>query len=124
MKCANPLCRNELHYLRGGSLRLLELEGSPESRLQGDGGGFPVCRCTAHYFWLCQECSRSLKLRRWTQDGLVLEARVGHGNAPPPISIVHPEPAVDAEFALYERRTVLKAAGPRRPPLDASRSGS
>lgn len=74
MKCANPNCTNTMLYLRGGVLRLLELEGEPHGRLHGHADGFPVCRPTARYFWLCGHCAKILVVRRWTEQGLMLES--------------------------------------------------
>ena len=75
MKCANPSCTNTLVYLRGGVLRLLEMEAEPHTRLHGHGDGFPVYRPSARYFWLCAECSEKFVMKRWTPDGVVLEPR-------------------------------------------------
>lgn len=110
MKCSNPLCQNHLLYLRGGTLRLLELECSPESRLQEDGITFSVRRRAARYFWLCPECSRILILRRWTQEGIVLESLSHPKGGPPPAWTVTPEPAVDVESILHFRRPVTRTA--------------
>lgn len=110
MKCANPLCQHHLLYLRGGTLRLLELECTSESRLQRDSGGFPVFDRAVRYFWLCPECSRILVLRRWTEDGLVLESQSRPAGKAPPTWTVRPEPAVDAENLLHFRRTFAKPA--------------
>lgn len=103
MKCANPLCQHHLLYLRGGTLRLLELECTPESRLWGEGGSFSVLRHAARYFWLCPECSRILILRRWTQEGIVLESRSHPDGVQPPTWTVIPEPALDVESILHYR---------------------
>ena len=75
MKCANPTCNSTLLYLRGGVLRLLEMETEPARRLQGHGDGFPVCRPSARFFWLCAECARNLVIKRWAAQGLILEWR-------------------------------------------------
>jgi hypothetical protein len=97
MKCANPLCEHRLHYLRGGTLRLLEFENALENRLRGGGGGFPVIQRSARYFWLCSECSGILILRSWTQYGLVLQSRRQPEEASPRTWTVPAEPAVDVE---------------------------
>lgn len=107
MKCANPSCQQQLFYLRGGSLRLLELEIAGNRR-QGDAGDFLVSPRTARYFWLCPECSGKLVLRRWTEEGLVLEARNckgGQGRW-----IVPPNPAVEAGSILHLRAPAAKTA--------------
>lgn len=41
----------------------------------GSDFGFPVCTVAARYFWLCEACTRILRLARWTSAGLILEAR-------------------------------------------------
>lgn len=74
MQCANPKCRVDAHHLENGTLRLLEMEVPPEKRTVGADSGFPVCVVPTRYFWLCAECSRFLKMRRWTSAGLVLES--------------------------------------------------
>lgn len=108
MKCANPNCQNHLHYLRGGSLRLLELESAPHTRLRGEAGGFPVYRSLARYFWLCAECSSFLILRRWTPAGLILESQ--HAGKKPASWTVPPAPAVDADSILHFHRRVARSA--------------
>lgn len=110
MKCANPLCQHHLLYLRGGTLRLLELECAPESRLQGACGSFSVLRHAARYFWLCPECSRILVLRRWTPEGIVLESRSHPPGRPAPAWTVTPEPALDAGSILPFRPPATRTA--------------
>jgi hypothetical protein len=110
MKCANPVCHNHLLYLRGGTLRLLEIERTPGSGDEGEGGGIPERRRAARYFWLCPECSQSLVLRRWTQDGVVLEPRNPSHGAPIPTWTVAPKPAVDAESILHFRPRAIRSA--------------
>lgn len=76
MQCANPDCNQTACDVTSGTLRLLELEVPPEQRIVRSEGGFPVCCVPSRYFWLCDHCSRFLRVRRWTKDGLVLEYRV------------------------------------------------
>lgn len=75
MKCANPDCERSMLYLRGGTLRLLEQECHPASRLRGEGDGFPVYTRPVRFFWLCPECSAKMSVRRWTGERLLLEPR-------------------------------------------------
>lgn len=110
MKCANPLCQHQLHYLRGGTLRLLELEKAADNPLLGAGGGFPVSPRTARYFWLCPECSQFLILRRWTQRGLVLQSRRHPVGASAATWTVSPEPPVDLEVMRSLPATAEKTA--------------
>jgi hypothetical protein len=73
MECANPNCRRDAQILQDGTLRLLEMDMSPEDRLEGSDYGFPVCTVPSRFFWLCAVCSRVLRMKRWTTGGLVLE---------------------------------------------------
>lgn len=107
MNCANPGCRNYLLYLRGGSLRLLELEAT---RSHPHGERFLVVPRTARYFWLCPECSERLVLRRWTEDGLVLEARARGENGPTDRWVVQPRPAVQEDALLHPRAPGARTA--------------
>jgi hypothetical protein len=110
MKCANPECRKSLVYLCGGTLRLLELEGSAAGRLRGEGAGFPVCCQSARYFWLCGECSKTLILKRWTRDGLILESRDSAGRTQIDRWTVEAIPAVRADSVLHFRKPLTKSA--------------
>jgi hypothetical protein len=105
MKCANPVCEHRLHYLRGGTLRLLEFENALENRLRGGSGGFPVFQRTARYFWLCWECSQILVLRSWTQHGLILESRGQPEDASPRTWMVPVAPPMEVQpFRLLPGR--------------------
>lgn len=73
MKCANPECRRDAHDLQHGILRLLEMEVPPEERLEGNDYGFPVCKVPSRFFWLCATCSRILRMKGWTANGVILE---------------------------------------------------
>jgi hypothetical protein len=94
MKCANPSCDNHLHYLRAGTLRLLELEGG-YPKPQDEAGAFSVRSTPARYFWLCGECSLRMTLRRWTIAGVVLESRLSIGRKPVESWTVKARPAVE-----------------------------
>lgn len=73
MQCANPSCCKEALDLQNGTLSLLEMEVPPSERLIRGDCGFPVCAAPSRYFWLCAECSRTLRIRRWTSTGVILE---------------------------------------------------
>ena len=75
MRCANPACRLKSQDLYDGNLRLIELDVAPEGRILGADGGFPICSVPTRYFWLCEECSRVLTIKRWTSTGLIFEPR-------------------------------------------------
>lgn len=75
MKCANPDCRQDAHDLYSGTLRLLELAIPPEERIVRADSGFPVVVVPSRYFWLCTDCSRIWRMKRWTPAGLLLEPK-------------------------------------------------
>ena len=74
MQCINPKCHRNSHDLQSGTLRLLELAIPPEERVVWPKSGFPVVAVPSRYFWLCAQCSRIWKIKRWTPEGLLLEA--------------------------------------------------
>lgn len=110
MKCANPSCTSTLVYLRGGVLRLLEMESTPADRLHGHGDGFPVCRPSARYFWLCGDCARVLELKRWTAQGLILESRPTPHRPQPQSYKVQPTPAVEKSSGMHFRLPSVRTA--------------
>ena len=74
MTCANKDCRVELKYLRGGRLFLMERQQG----LQGF-AATPKSECTVtmrRYFWLCESCSQTYTIRRWTESGTELVPRL------------------------------------------------
>jgi hypothetical protein len=73
MRCVNPECREDAEDLHTGTLRLLELAIPPEERIVRAEGGFPIVVVPSRYFWLCSQCSRVWKMKRWTPAGLLLE---------------------------------------------------
>lgn len=81
MHCVNPECRRDAQDLHAGTLRLLELAIPPEERIVRADSGFPVVVVPSRYFWLCAECSRRWRMKRWTREGLLLEPNLP-GNAP------------------------------------------
>lgn len=74
MRCANPKCNEVMLDASGGTMKLLELDLPPEARVEGSEWGFPVLCAPSRYFWLCDDCSRLYRIRRWTRDGVRLEA--------------------------------------------------
>ena len=77
MQCVNPECCREAQDLYTGTLRLLELAIPPEKRIVRADSGFPVVAVPSRYFWLCSQCSRIWKIKRWTPAGLILEPNPG-----------------------------------------------
>ena len=75
MQCANPDCNLIAQDLLTGTLRLLELDVPPEKRVIRSEWGFPICSVPSKYFWLCGDCSRFLRMKRWMPEGLILEHR-------------------------------------------------
>lgn len=73
MQCVNPQCSRDAHDLQSGTLRLLELAIPPEERIVRADSGFPIVVVPSRYFWLCSQCSRIWKMKRWTRAGLLLE---------------------------------------------------
>ena len=55
-------------------MRLLELAIPPEERVVRPKSGFPIVAVPSRYFWLCSQCSRIWKIKRWKPEGLLLEA--------------------------------------------------
>lgn len=74
MTCANNDCRVELKYLRGGRLFLMERQQT----LPGFAGTLKPERTMTmrRYFWLCESCCQIYTIRRWTENGVELTARV------------------------------------------------
>lgn len=110
MRCANPNCTSTMLYLRGGVLRLLELECAPANRLHGHADGFPVCRPTARYFWLCGDCAKVLVMRRWTPQGLILESLPSTTDAERKIYTVAAVPAVEPSSVMHFRLPAPRSA--------------
>ena len=94
MTCANENCSAELKYLRGGRLFLMErkpsaLTISPEAvacATESRTGSFQIPAMSAsaqnksavvirRYFWLCESCSQTYSIRRWTENGIELVPR-------------------------------------------------
>lgn len=81
MQCANPHCRRPAEDIESGTLKFVEMEVSPEERTIRSDSGFPVCSVPGRFFWLCRQCALTLKIRRWTKAGLVVEERTKDGQA-------------------------------------------
>jgi hypothetical protein len=77
--CANPNCNVLAVNLNTGILRLIELDMPPDKRVVRSDGGFPVCSVPSRYFWLCESCSSSMRIKRWTPDGLTFVQRTNGG---------------------------------------------
>lgn len=110
MRCANPNCTSTMLYLRGGVLRLLELECSPEKRLDGHADGFPVYRPTTRYFWLCGNCAKLLVMKRWTEEGLILESYRSATNPEQKTFTVAAVPAVEPTSVIHFRLPTPRSA--------------
>ncbi len=75
MACANRDCKAELKYLRGGRLFLMERQPNLPSALSSD--QVPPKRPVTmrRYFWLCESCSQTHAIQRWTDAGIELVSR-------------------------------------------------
>ncbi len=81
IQCANPDCKAELKYLRGGRLYLMERETYEKH----DGGPRLVQGQVSvrRYFWLCPTCAEAHTLHRWTERGVELRQRTR-----PPVAVM------------------------------------
>jgi hypothetical protein len=108
MRCVNQECSCGLLDVPGGSVWLMQLEGSRDQPAEGDDNGFSVCTLPTKYFWLCADCSCRFVLSRWTPSGVVLAKnhadthngavrRTWDPNTLSPLS-VHASAQVEGEF--------------------------
>ncbi len=75
MACANKDCKAELKYLRGGRLFLMERQPNLPHLAAYD-PSLPKRPVTMRrYFWLCEACSHTYVIRRWTEAGIELVFR-------------------------------------------------
>lgn len=69
-KCANPSCNEPFHYFRTGKIYLIDapVANSPlnEKRMH-------------EYFWLCGECSRSMRVALDQNGAVIVESDVPAG---------------------------------------------
>lgn len=100
MHCANPECGRAADNIRFGTLRLLEMDVRPDERITGSDAGFPVCSVPSRYFWLCEECSKTLSIRKWTAAGIVLAPR----NFEIPFLAVRPVTPASAKTVVQRSR--------------------
>ncbi len=68
--CANPECKEPLHYLRDGRIFVFEVPGA---RIGADG---KRVRRTEHY-WLCEKCASSMTLAYSPDRGLLFQDKAG-----------------------------------------------
>ena len=66
MRCANPECRIESAYLRGGTLHWIE---EVESAMSGSRGRF---------IWLCNRCAPMFVVQNWRPPGERLRSCAMH----------------------------------------------
>jgi len=55
-KCANPACSRPFHYFRSGKIYLIDAAASNGTFRPSNGSR------GMEYFWLCGECSRSMRV--------------------------------------------------------------
>lgn len=104
MQCVNPQCGRNAHNLHTGTLRLLELAIPPEERIVRADSGFPIVVVPSRYFWLCAQCSRIWRMKRWTPEGLLLEPNRLDGAQKQPIQTVKVAPARQLPHSRLQAR--------------------
>lgn len=83
MSCANPECKAELKYLRGGRLFLMERRPSLAQHTTHDPLRPKPPVMMRRYFWLCENCAKIYSIQRWTDDGIELVLKRGVKRSPP-----------------------------------------
>lgn len=102
MKCANPNCQSTFLYVKGGTLRLMELECHPGNGLSAERNTLHSSTPTSRYFWLCRDCARVLVLKRWTPTGLILQSRYAVRDGKPGTWTVKANPAVETSAPHFQ----------------------
>lgn len=105
MNCVNRECGRAADDIRLGVLRMLEMEVVPDARITGSDTGFPVCSVQSRYFWLCEQCSKTLSIKKWTAAGIVLAPR----NAGIPFPAPRPVKSASATDAIQRSRLAQSA---------------
>jgi len=82
LSCANSDCRAELKYLRGGRLFLMERRPNLPHLVSYDASQPKRPVTMRRYFWLCETCSQSYAIRRWTETGIELTPKQGAKRVP------------------------------------------
>ena len=75
MSCANPDCKAELKYLRGGRLFLMERQPNLPHLHSYDPTQPKKPVTMRRYFWLCESCTQVYAIQRWTETGIELAAK-------------------------------------------------
>ena len=68
-KCANPTCGTPFLYLRGGQLFLVNFTAA-----QSKSGPASSAR-TQEYFWLCEDCSRTMHVTGGKGGSVLVEPK-------------------------------------------------
>lgn len=76
MLCANPKCKAELKYLRGGRLFLMERQPTLSKSMENDSTRPKRPVTMRRYFWLCEGCAQEFTIQKWTDAGIALAPRV------------------------------------------------
>ena len=87
MSCANPDCKAELKYLRGGRLFLMERRPNLPQLVSYDPSRPKRPVTMRRYFWLCELCSQSYSIQRWTESGIELTPKRAAKASPAPASM-------------------------------------
>ena len=89
MSCANPACKAELKYLRGGRLFLMERRPNLPQLVSYDPLRPKRPVTMRRYFWLCEVCAKTHAIERWTDDGIEIVPRRGVKHSATPATSMH-----------------------------------
>jgi hypothetical protein len=87
-RCANPVCQEELHYLRNGRIIAVNVPAGTAAGVE--------------HFWLCGTCCQFLDFDR-VQDGR-MRLRPKLGQHTPPAASMRKPPAAEVPELLRLRR--------------------
>ncbi len=82
LSCANRECRAELKYLRGGRLFLMERQPNVPHADSYNPARPKRPVTMRRYFWLCENCTQTYTIQRWTDSGIELAAKPKAKRAP------------------------------------------
>ncbi len=104
-KCANPSCSESFHRLGQG--RLFRLE--PDSSRNGGAGETGDGDSRVEYFWLCDDCLRSMTLRLDESGNVSVE----------PLALADPDNYPEVAIVCRQRGMLLRSVGTARLPGSA-----
>lgn len=71
-KCVNPACGKPFRYLRGGKLFLID--SPPDPLHPSDPDSMSGAGHVSEFFWLCEECCRTMRIMLDRNGDVVLAA--------------------------------------------------